>query len=155
MRKPLVAALAGATIAGGAMVATATQAQPYDYPPPAYGAPYGHSPYYNQPYRQPYGSYRDPTPYGYPGYGARTPYGYPGYGAYGTPAGIGSALAVLGSVLGLDYAPGFYSGVPVDRYGPDPNGMIGPDGRRIKCKLRRSYDRHYGGTVVRRECWTR
>jgi hypothetical protein len=43
----------------------------------------------------------------------------------------------------------------VDRYGPDPNGMIGPDGRRIKCKIKRTYDRYYGGYVSRRECWSR
>ena len=134
MRKLLTAALAGATVAGGAMIAQA-QAQPYYYgAPPSYG--YSYSPYSN-------------------GY-AYDPYRYNGYnnGYYGG-SGANTALGVLGSVLGLNYAPNFYSGVPVDRYGPDPNGMIGPDGRRIKCKLRRTYDRYYGGSVLRRECWSR
>lgn len=147
MRKLITAALAGATVAGGAMLVQAAQAQPYYYGPPAHG----YSPYYAQPYA---------SPYGYPGYGGRYPYpgGYGGYGGggyYGTQSGLGSALAVLGSVLGLGYPSSFYSGVPVDQYGPDPNGMIGPDGRRIKCKLRRTYDRYYGGSVIRRECWSR
>ena len=34
-------------------------------------------------------------------------------------------------------------GVPFDRYGPDPNGMIAPDGHRIKCKLQDDYGYRY------------
>ncbi|MCR5874730.1 hypothetical protein LRS10_11465 [Phenylobacterium sp. J426] len=140
MRKWLTAALAGATVAGGAAIAGQAMAQRYYYPPaPSY------SPYYDGYYRAP--AY--PQPYGYydnRGYDNRY------YGGYGSSAGV--LGSVLGSVLGLSYPQSFYSNVPVDRYGPDPNGMIGPDGRRIKCKLRRTSDGYYG-TTVRRECWSR
>lgn len=134
MRKLLTAALAGAAVAGGAVIAGSASAQPYYYGPPA--------------------SYYDPHRYSYPDrpYDNRY-YDNRYYG--GSSSNMGVLGSVLGSVLGLNYSPGFYSRVPVDQYGPDPNGMIGPDGRRIKCKLRRSYDRYYGGYVVRRECWTR
>lgn len=137
MRKWLTAALAGATVAGGAALAGQAMAQRYYYPaPPTY------SPYYDGYYRAP--AY--PQPYQQPYYDNRY---YSGSGSAGL---LGS---VLGSVLGLSYPQSFYSGVPVDRYGPDPNGMIGPDGRRIKCKLRRTYDSYYGGYTMRRECWSR
>lgn len=127
MRTLICAGLAGAMIAGVAGIGSAEAQRYYD---PRYDRPaYGYDPYYG---------YRAPAPYG-----------------YGPQSGTASALSVLGSVLGLNYGSSFYSGVPVDRYGPDPNGMIGPDGRRIKCKLRRSYDRYYGSTITRRECWTR
>jgi hypothetical protein len=129
MRKLLTAALAGATVAGGVAIAQSASAQPYYDPPPRYADPYR---------------------YGYP-----DRY-YPYDDRYrGSPSDLGVLGSVLGSVLGLNYSSGFYSRVPVDQYGPDPNGMIGPDGRRIKCKLRRTYDRYYGGYVVRRECYAR
>lgn len=138
MRKWLTAALAGATVAGGAAIAGQAMAQRYYYPsPPAYDR------YYDGYYRAP--SY--PQPY----YDNRY-YDNRYYSGSGSAGLLGS---VLGSVLGLSYPSSFYSGVPVDRYGPDPNGMIGPDGRRIKCKLRRTYDRYYGGYTMRRECWSR
>jgi hypothetical protein len=126
MRKLLTAALAGATVAGGVAIAQSASAQPYYYgPPPGY-----------------YDTYRYPA--------------YPYDDRYrGSNSELGVLGSVLGSVLGLNYGSSFYSRVPVDQYGPDPNGMIGPDGRRIKCKVRRTYDRYYGGYVARRECWTR
>jgi hypothetical protein len=137
MRKLLAAALAGATVAGGLAVAGAANAQYYrPYYPPAYG------------YQA------------YPGYPASPAYpydnrDYDNRSYYGNRSGAANALSILGSVLGLNYSSSFYSRVPVDQYGPDPNGMIGPDGRRIKCKLRRSYDSYYGGYMTRRECWAR
>jgi hypothetical protein len=143
MRKMISAAAAGLAIAGGAaLMSGAAEAQPYGY---NYG--YGQPGYYgyNNGYA-PYGSY---APYlGYNnGYNNRY---------YGNRDPLSAGLAVLGSVLGGNgYAGGYGYGVPVDRYGPDPNGMIGPDGRRIKCKLRRSYDSYYGRYVTRRECRSR
>jgi hypothetical protein len=68
----------------------------------------------------------------------------PGY-AYDPGAGL--AASVLGSLLGTGYAD-----VPHDRYGPNPHGMIAPDGHRIRCSLRRSYDRMYNAYVTRRVC---
>jgi hypothetical protein len=128
MRKLLAATLAGATVAGGVMIAGTASAQYYDrygyyHPAPAYADPYYRAapvnPYY---------------------YGDR----------YVAPSGAANALSVLGSVLGLD--TGYMNRVPVDRYGPDPNGMIAPDGHRIKCKLKSRYDSYYRGYVTRREC---
>ena len=134
MRKLTFAALAGATIAGGAMMASQAAAQYYYPAPPAT--------YYDR---------YDPYYRAAPGYPAPRYYN----DRYNDRRSSSSLLgAVLGSVLGLNYDQSFYSRVPVDQYGPDPNGMIGPDGRRIKCKLRRSYDRYYGATI-RRECWSR
>lgn len=43
--------------------------------------------------------------------------------------------------------------VPHDEYGPDPNGMTAPDGRRIKCKLASRYDEAARRYRTRRECW--
>jgi hypothetical protein len=51
-----------------------------------------------------------------------------------------------GAVVGPALVEG-YARVPVDRFGPDPNGMIAADGHRIKCKLQDDYsarlDRYY------------
>ena len=148
MRKLISAAVAGLAMAGGAAVTASTaEAQPYGYyGPPAYSGGYS-QPYYGG-YQQPYyGGYNQP----YGGYYSR-PY------AGGDPLTAG--MAALGAALGLNTQSGYYGngygyGVPVDRYGPDPNGMIGPDGRRIKCKLKRSYDSYYRSYVTRRECRTR
>lgn len=133
MRKLLAATLAGATIAGGLAVAGTANAQYYD----RYGY-YHAAPTYVDPYRAPV------DPYAY-----RAPVDPYAYGS--TTYGTSNALSVLGSVLGLD--TGYMNRVPVDRYGPDPNGMIAPDGHRIKCKLRSSYDSYYGRSMTRRECW--
>ena len=122
MRKLLVAAAAAATALGGAMIAGSAPAQPYGYYAPA--------PAYVAP------GYRYDE-FGRPYYDD----GYrPGYVAPLAGALIGPALANV------------YGRVPVDRYGPDPNGMIAPDGHRIKCKLRSRYDSYYRGYVTRREC---
>jgi len=140
MRKLISAAVAGLAMAGGAAVATSTaEAQPYGYyyGPPAYQGGYSQPYYggYNQPY---YGN-------GYNGY-----YGQP----YASSDPLSAGMAALGAALGLNTQSGYgYGyGVPVDRYGPDPNGMIGPDGRRIKCKLRRTYDSYYRSYVTQRVC---
>ena len=138
MRRIISATVAGLAIAtGAAAVASTAEAQPYGYyygPPTPYGG---------------YGAYQ--RPYDYNRYGQ--PYGYQGNDP------VAAGMAALGAALGLNMGGyggyGYGYGVPVDRYGPDPNGMIGPDGRRIKCKLRRTYDRYYGGYVSRRECWSK
>jgi len=129
MRKMMGAALIGLTVAGGAVIAGTASAQPHGYyyaPAPGY--------YDNGYYRS------SPPPYDYNG--------YYGNGYYNNnPAGVAGAL--IGSLLGGPYP----AGVPVDRYGPDPNGMIAPDGHRIKCKLRSGYDGRYGRYHTYRECW--
>jgi len=124
MRKLLYAALAGATVAGGLGLAGVANAQYYD----RYG--YWHP-------APTYDAYR-PAPV--------NPYD----NSYGYRTAPTDALSVLGSVLGLNDP--YTSRVPSDRYGPDPNGMIAPDGHRIKCKLRSRYDSYYGAYVTRREC---
>jgi hypothetical protein len=126
MRKMMGAAIIGLTVAGGAVIAGTANAQPYGY----YYAP---APgYYDN------GYYRSGPP----------PYYSNGYNGYYTAPGLGGAL--LGSAL-----PGaaYPAGVPVDRYGPDPNGMIAPDGHKIKCKLRSGYDERYGRYRTFRMCW--
>ncbi|HEY8616459.1 hypothetical protein [Phenylobacterium sp.] len=143
MRKIIGATVAGLALVGSAAAMTSTaQAQPgYYYNPQPYYGGYNPGPYYNNGY---------PNGYYAPGYNYNRGY----YGNDGSLAGI--AGAVLGSVLGGGYAGGYgYGNVPVDQYGPDPNGMIGPDGRRIKCKLKRTYDSYYRGYVTRRECRSR
>jgi hypothetical protein len=129
MRKTLSAALIGLSVAGGAVIAGTAAAQPYGYyyqPAPGY--------YDN-------GYYRSAPP----------PYynGYNGNGYYGNGS-AGLAGALLGAVIGDGYY--YPSGPPVDRYGPDPNGMIAPDGHRIKCKLRSGYDGRIGRYHTFREC---
>jgi hypothetical protein len=136
MRRMLAAASAALAIAGGAAMTGEVQAQPYGYYTPYGGYAYSYSP---------------PRAYGYDG--RYTPYsyynGYDGYnGGYSSSAGLAGAL--LGSMMGGGY---YGRDVPYDRYGPDPNGMIAPDGHRIKCKLRSGYDSDYGGYRTRRECW--
>ncbi|MDB5493816.1 MAG: hypothetical protein JWP86_1153 [Phenylobacterium sp.] len=131
MRKILGAALIGLTVAGGAIVAGTAQAQPYGYYAPAPG-------YYDNGYYRP-----APTPYYNNGY-----YATPSYSYYDGPGSAGLAGALIGSVLAPAYGPA----VPVDHYGPDPNGMIAPDGHRIKCKIR-SGDDSYGRYRTFRECY--
>ena len=132
MRTTLGAALIGLTVAGGAMIAGSAAAQPYGYYyPPAPG-------YYDNGYYRP-----APAPYSN-GYYTVPSYGYD---SDDNPAGLAGAL--IGSLLGPNYA----GAVPVDRYGPDPNGMIAPDGHRIKCKLQTRYDGRWGGYRTYRECW--
>jgi len=128
MRTKLGAAFAGLTaVAGGALIAGAAQAQTYYYSPaPTY--------YYNPP----------PSAY----YVPTTPaYVAPSY--YAAP---GVAGAVIGTILGAD-AYAAVPGVPVDQYGPDPNGMLAPDGHRLKCKLRTGFDSYHDAYMTHRECW--
>jgi hypothetical protein len=126
MRTMYGAALIGLAVAGGSVIAGSAQAQPYgyDYPPPS-------------------GYYDD---YGY--YHPAPTYSAPSYDSGSDAAGL--AGAVIGSVLGESY---YGSAVPVDQYGPDPNGRIAPDGHRIKCKLRTTYDGYSGRYLTRRECY--
>jgi hypothetical protein len=126
MRKMLGAALIGLSVAGGALIAGGAQAQPYGYYSPAPG-------YYD------HGYYVAPAP-------APAPYYAPGY--YDSSAAAAAAAALGAAVGGYVYQPG----VPVDRFGPDPNGMIAPDGHRLKCKLRDDYDGR-GRLYTRRECY--
>ncbi len=101
MRKLLVAALAGASALGGAMIAQGAGAQPYYYGPA-------------------------PARIYEPGYR---------YDDYGRP-----------------YYDEGYAAVPVDRFGPDPNGMIAADGHRIKCKLQDDYSYRLGRYLTHRVC---
>jgi hypothetical protein len=117
MRKLVLAAVAGGTILGGATIAQAVSAQAYVYYPPA-AAPAIEPGYRYDAYGRPY--YDD-------GYRAAP-------GVY-----VGEAGSTLGPALVEGYAR-----VPYDRYGPDPNGMIAPDGHRIKCKLTDDWDSRYG-----------
>jgi hypothetical protein len=141
MRRLLTAALAGAAVAGGAMVAQAAQAQPYGYhyaPRPAYG----YSPYY---YDDDY--YRAPHPYR----------GYDGY-SYGNNSGLSAGLAILGSALGLNTAPGYGGYGSGYGYGYDPydsrdRRYVYPrESRRLTCRNRQVWDSYYGAYVVRRIC---
>lgn len=121
MRKLLVAAAAGASVLGGAMIAQAVQAQPYYVAPgPVYAAP--------------------PAGYHYDAYG-RLVYD-PGY----------VAPVLGGAVIGAPVARAL-GAVPVDEFGPDPNGMIAPDGHRIKCKLRDDYDGRFDRYMTHRVCY--
>jgi hypothetical protein len=95
---------------------------------------------------QPYVVY--PAPVAQPGY-RYDEYGRPyfddGYRAPGVY--VGEAGSVLGPALVQGYAA-----VPYDRYGPDPNGMIAPDGHRIKCKLDDGWDSRLDRYVTHRVC---
>lgn len=143
MRRMLSALVAGLAVAGGAAAFTGgAQAQPYGY----YGAP-GYYGYRYDPPRTygPTGAY---TPYnyyngydGYNGYGGYS--GYDGYGGYGA----------AGSVLGAALAPEILGHAPYDEYGPDPNGLVAPDGHQIKCKLIDNWDSYRNAYVKRRQCW--
>lgn len=131
MRKMMGAALIGLMVTGGAVIAGTASAQPYGY----YYAP---APgYYDN------GYYRSAPPPAY--YNGDNGYYAPGY--YTSP---GLAGAVIGTLLGGGAYP---ANVPVDRYGPDPNGMIASDGHRIKCKISSGYDERYGRYRSFRVCW--
>jgi hypothetical protein len=127
MRKLIFAAVAGATVLGGAMIAQGAQAQPYGY-------------------------YERVAPaYHYDSYGRR--YWVDRYGRhyvdevaprYYDDDGLAIGGALLGSVLG---------DVPYDRYGPDPNGMLARDGHRIKCKLTSDWSYRLDRYTTRRVCY--
>ena len=135
MRKTLGALAALTMVAGTGFAASLAQAQPYPYGGYNYPGPYGGYSY--DPYSRDYGGRS---------YDPRYNYG-------GSSVG-GIAGALLGSLLGDSYGDDrAYGRVPVDRYGPDPNGMIDRDGRRIKCKLKTRYD-PYGRGIVYRDCWS-
>lgn len=126
MRKLLVAAAAGASVLGGAMIAQTAQAQPYYAPAPAYA----------------------PPGYHYDAYGRLV---YDRYDRYDRRY-VAPAAPLAGSVLGPPLADA-YADVPFDRFGPDPNGMIAADGHQIKCKLQDDWSSRYGRTMTRRVCW--
>ena len=128
MRKLTIAALAGLTIAGGLGLATSGSAQPYRY-----YSPYDHSWHYTYD-RDRYERYR-----------------YRYHDRDDDDAGAALAGAVLGSLLGSD--TGYYDRAPVDRFGPNPAGMIAPDGHRIRCRLRTNWDSYRDAYVTRRACW--
>ncbi|MDB5450973.1 MAG: hypothetical protein JWQ52_2101 [Phenylobacterium sp.] len=148
MRNLLTAALAGASVLGSLALVQTAQAQPYDgydRPAPGYAAPsYGAPGYYDS-----YGNYhrydQPPTAYTpYNGYYA-SPGPGPGYDDSG-------AAAIAGSALGAAIGGYAYGGPPADELGPDPNGMIAPDGHRIKCKNRSDWDDYRHAYVTRRLC---
>lgn len=45
--------------------------------------------------------------------------------------------------------------IPTDAYGPNPDGMVGPDGRRIQCRIVGRWQAAWGRTVGQRECRAR
>ena len=145
MRKMLSAVVASLAVAGGAAaIAGAAHAQPYGY----YTGP-GHYGYRYDPPRA-YGYGGGYTPYSY--YNGYNDYGgYQGYGGNGYYGSSGAALA--GALLGAMIAPEVLGHAPYDEFGPDPNGMIAPDGPRIKCKLVNGYDSYDGRYRTRRQCW--
>jgi hypothetical protein len=125
MRNLLLAAAAGATFVGAGMTAQTASAQAYIYYPPAAAAVV-----------QPGYRYDDEG----------RPYYDDGYRAPGVVV-VGEAGSALGPALVEGYAT-----VPYDRYGPDPNGMVAPDGHKIKCKLDDTYDDRLDRYVTRRVC---
>ena len=138
MRKTLLIALAAGVAGVAAAGAGSAKAQPYGYYPDR-SADY---------------AYRYAPPRAYDSDGNYTAYSYgngsDGYNAsvgYGLAAGLGAAL------LGAAISPDVLGHAPYDQYGPDPNGMVAPDGHRIKCKLTDSYNGDYGRYVTRRACW--
>jgi hypothetical protein len=136
MRKMLSALVAGLAAAGGAAVlAGAAQAQPYGYYSGWNGNAYA--------YR-----YAPPRAYGYDGRYTRYGDGY-----YGGNGGYSRYYGLTGSAFAAAIAPEILGDAPNDQYGPDPNGMIAPDGHRIKCKLLNRYNRYAGHSMTRRECW--
>ncbi|HZZ69200.1 MAG TPA: hypothetical protein VFE18_13590 [Phenylobacterium sp.] len=123
MRKLLLIGVAGATLLGAAAIGQAASAQAYVvYPTPAPAVEPG---YRYDAYGRPY--YDD---------GYRAPDVY-----------VGEAGSAIGPALVEGYAS-----VPYDRYGPDPNGMVAPDGHRIKCKLDDTYDGRLDRYITRRVC---
>jgi hypothetical protein len=117
--------IAGALLAG---LASAAQAQPTGYYPNR-SADYA--------YR-----YEPPKAYGYDG--SYTPYSYgDGYDGYN-----GDATLLRGG-LSAD----ILNSAPYDRFGPNPDGMTGAEGKPIRCKLVNRYDADQGRDVTRRECW--
>lgn len=45
--------------------------------------------------------------------------------------------------------------IPSDAYGPNPDGMVGPDGRRIQCRVIGRWDAIWGRYVGQRQCEAR
>jgi hypothetical protein len=123
MRKTLCVLLGGLTIASSA------QAQPYGY----YPAPGAYA------YR-----YEPPRAYGPDGY--YTPFSYYNGRDF---SDAGQNMALLGSAI----APSVLGSAPFDRYGPNPNGMIAPDGHVIRCKPVTAWSPRAARFVRRRECW--
>lgn len=127
MRKLLVAAAAGASVLGGAMIAQTAQAQPYGYYE-------GYAPVYHY---DSYGRRYFEDRYGRHYVGDVAP-------RYDDDDDVVLGGALLGAVLG---------DVPYDRFGPDPNGMIARDGHRIKCKLMDDWNSRLDRYVTRRVCY--
>lgn len=132
--RQLLTALAGVTALAGAALAPAVQAQTYD--DPYQSAPAGYYDSYGV-----YHLYAPPTT-------AYTPAPDWSYNR-----GYYDAPAVAGSTLGAAIAGYTYDGTPYDGLGPDPNGMIAPDGHRIKCKNRNDWDGYRHAYVTRRICY--
>jgi len=63
-----------------------------------------------------------------------------------------AAPVVGGAVIGAPLVNA-YAGVPVDEYGPDPNGMRAADGHKIKCKLTDDWDERFDRYMTHRVCY--
>lgn len=136
MRHLLTATLAGATALAGLALVPAAQAQSY------YDDPYRPAP--AQGY---YDSYGDWHAYAAP------PTAYTPAPDWSTNQGYYDAPAVAGSTLGAAIAGYTYDGTPYDALGPDPNGMIAPDGHKIKCKNQTDWSDYRHSYVTRRVCY--
>jgi hypothetical protein len=134
MRKLPRALAVSLAAAGAAAIAGAGQAQPYgDYT--GHGADY---------------AYRYAPPQQYDGSGRYLPYSYyNGYDGYNYAPTTPEASAAVGAAM----AAAALGHAPYDRYGPDPNGVVAPDGHQIKCKLVSDWNDYYSRYVKHRVCW--
>jgi hypothetical protein len=134
MLRTLTLLIVGLTVAG---IALAAKAQPFGYYP-------GPSPAYA--YR-----YEPPRAYGPDGQdtGFRYFNGYDGFNGSSTvapPLITAWNPALPAPTLGA---------VPTDVFGPNPGGMVGPDGRRIHCQVVGRWSAIWGRYVGQRECRAR
>jgi hypothetical protein len=133
MRRLFSAVLTGATALASVAMAPAASAQTYDQYPPAPAGYYDSYGDYHQ-YAPPQTAYTPAPDYTY------------NRGYYDAPA-------VAGSTLGAAIAGYTNDGTPYDGLGPDPNGMIAPDGHKIKCKNETNWNDWRHAYVTRRVCY--
>jgi hypothetical protein len=103
---------------------------------------------------QPIGHSWGPGEYAYV-YAPPRAYGYDGrYTPFSFYNGVDYAeLAARRAPMGPELRAGYGPGVRLDAYGPNPNGMIAPDGHQVRCRLSSHFDIWKGHTETQRECW--
>lgn len=131
-----LAALRRGLAAAAAMFALSAQAQPFGY----------HWGWDNYGYR-----YEPPIAYGPDGRdtGFRYFNGYDGFN--GGPKVAPPLITAWDPAL----PPPSLGAIPSDVYGPNPDGMVGPDGRRIQCRVVGRWDAVWGRYVGQRQCRAR